>query len=188
MSGPSYKRYRRHNKVYELPKELRDGLDERLADTSITYVEISAWLAEAGYEISKSTIGRYALESRQLAGRLLETQAKVRELVKVAKGQDDEALTEGALQIAVGKLTERIALVEEELDELPPEKAIDLMIKLARAKAYKDKVYADLRGEYDRAYAAFKEAVYAELNDSHPEIVHVLIGLASGTLGRIGQD
>lgn len=184
-----YKKYRKHNKVYELPEEIREEVDRRLMDTSITYSDISAWLAEEGYLISKSTIGRYALETKQLAHRLMETQTRVREMMKIAKNtQDDELLTEGALQIAVGKLSEKIALIEDELDKLPPEKAIDLMIKLSRAKAYKDKVYAELRSEYDLAHKRFKEAVYAELEASHPEIVEQLIRIADETLGKVGQQ
>ena len=184
-----YKKYRKHNKVYELPEEIRDEVDRRLMDTSITYSDISVWLLNQGYEVSKSTIGRYSLETKQLANRLMETQTRVREMMKIAKNtQDDELLTEGALQIAVGKLSEKIALIEEEMDDLPPEKAIDLMIKLSRAKAYKDKVYADLRGEFDLAHKRFKEAVYAELEASHPEIVEQLIRIADETLGKVGQS
>ncbi len=191
MTGTGgYKRHRKHNKVHDLPQDVRDELDERLADTGITYVEIATWLEQEGYEISKSTIGRYALESRKLAGRLMETQVKMRELVKLVahSGQDDEALTEGAIQIATGKLTERIALIEEEMDDLPPEKAIDLMIKLSRAKAYKDKVYSDLRGEYERAYENFKAAFRAELADKYPDIVARLEEIANSTIGKVGQE
>lgn len=181
----SFKKYRKHNKVFGLPDELRKAVDEMLLDTSITYLDISLWLAEKGESISKSTIGRYALETKQLAHRLMETQVRVQELVKVAKNQDDEGLTEGALQMAVHKLTEKIALIEEDLDDLPPEKAIDLMIKLSRAKAYKDKVYADLKGEFDRAYEKFKESVYVELNETYPDVAAKLVEIADATLGKV---
>ena len=183
----TFKKYRKHNKVYSLPLPLRTEVDVRLMDTSITYTDISAWLLEEGHEVSKSTIGRYALETKKLASRLIETQTRVRELVKVAKHhqQDDESLTEGALQIAVGKLSEKIALIEEELDDLEPEKAIDLMIKLSRAKAYKDKVYADLRGEFERAYAAFKQSVYAELEKNHPDVAERLLEIADAALVKL---
>lgn len=182
----AYKKYRKHNKVFNLPEELRNAVDEMLLDTSITYQDISKWLAEKGEPVSKSTIGRYALETKQLAHRLMETQARVQELVKVAKyNQDDEGLTEGALQIAVHKLSERIALIEEELDDLPPEAAIDLMIKLSRAKAYKDKTYAVLKSEFERAYETFKESVYMELQEQHPEIANKLVEIAEETLGKV---
>jgi len=184
-----FKKYRKHNKVYDLPPELRTELDERLLDTGITYTEISAWLAQQDHVISKSTIGRYALETKQLAGRLIETQTRVRELVRVAKlNQDDDgSLTEGALQIAVGKLSEKIALIEEELDDMPPDKAIDLMIKLSRVKAYKDKVYADLRTEYENAYRQFRLSVFAEIELHHPDLAARLLEIADDTLGKVAD-
>lgn len=182
----TFKKYRKHNKVYSLPEEIRDEVDKMLLDTSITYQDISDWLRDEGEHISKSTIGRYALETKKLAGRLMETQVRVRELVKVARqNKDDEGLTEGALQIAVHKLTEKIALIEEELDDMAPGEAIDLMIKLSRVKAYKDKVYADLRGEYDQAYEKFKAAVYEELESEHPDVARKLAEIAEQTLGKV---
>lgn len=184
----TFKKYRKRSKIDELPEEIKNELDELLLDTRVTYTDISGWLKEQGYDISKSTVGKYALETKKLASRLLETQARVQELVKVARqNQDDEYLTEGALQIAVNKLSESIALIEEELEELPPDKAIELMIKLSRAKAYKDKVYAALRGEYETAYKKFKQMVYAELESDYPEIAEKLMAIANQTLGEVYQ-
>lgn len=182
----TFKKYRKRSKIDELPPEMKGELDELLLDTRVTYTEISDWLKGQGYEISKSTVGKYALLTKKLAIRLMETQARVQELVKVARhNQDDEGLTEGALQIAVNKLSENIALIEEELEELPADKAIELMIKLSRAKAYKDKVYAALRGEYETAYKKFKRLVYAELEAEYPEIAEKLIAIANQTLGEV---
>lgn len=182
----NFKKYRKHNKVFSLPDDLRKAVDEMLLDTSITYLDISKWLSEKGETVSKSTIGRYALDTKQLAHRLMETQARVQELVKVAKyNQDDEGLTEGALQIAVHKLSEKIALIEEDLDDLPPETAIDLMIKLSRAKAYKDKTYASLKGEYAVAFEKFKAMVYEELQAEYPDIAEKLVSIAENTVGKV---
>ena len=186
----TFKKFRKHNKVFDLPLPIRAELDSRLLDTSITYTDISQWLVELGQEISKSTIGRYALETKKLAYRLIETQTRVRELMKVAKQHQDEdgSLTEGALQIAVGKLSEKIALIEEELDDLPPEKAIDLMIKLSRVKAYKDKTYANLRLEYENAYRQFRASVFAEVEINHPDLAARLLEIADATLGKVADS
>lgn len=190
-----FRKYRKHNKVFELPLPVRAELDQRLMDTSITYTDISRWLAEEeGIVISKSTIGRYALETKKLASRLIETQTRVRELIKVAKHhQDDEALTEGALQIATGKLSEKIALLEDEIDEMEPERAIKLMIDIARTKAYKDKVYTDIKGEFDQAYEKFKEQIRADFFDvlgkDHPELLDRMMQIAdeakNGIKGKV---
>lgn len=182
----TFKKYRKRSKIDELPADIKAELDELLLDTSVTYTEISQWLKSQGCNISKSTVGKYALETKKLATRLIETQTRVQELVKAArKNQDDEGLTEGALQIAVGKLSEKIALIEEEMDDMEPEKAIELMIKLARAKAYKDKIYAALREEYETAYKKFKDMVYADLATEHPEIAEKLVDIANKTLGKV---
>lgn len=185
----TFKKFRKHNKVYDLPLPVRNELDSRLLDTGITYTDISTWLYEEGHEVSKSTIGRYALETKKLSYRLIETQARVRELMKVAKANQDEdgSMTEGALQIAVGKLSEKIALIEDELDEMDPKDAIDLMIKLTRAKAYKDNIYAGLRSEFEQAFKQFRESVFKEVADNHPDIAARLMEIADSTMGKFKE-
>lgn len=184
----TFKKYRKRSKVHGLPPDIRAEVDEMLSDINVKYSDICKWLAEEGYPISHSAIGRYALESKQLAARLIETQARVQELMKVARKQpDDGALTKGALQIAAGKLAERIALIEEELDDLPPELVIDLMVKLSRTEAYKTKIYAALRNEYEQAYERFKASVYTELEANYPEIAERLVEIANETLGKVGE-
>ena len=44
----------------ELPEEIRQQVDVMLVDTSNTYLSISLKLKDMGYEVSKSSIGRYA--------------------------------------------------------------------------------------------------------------------------------
>lgn len=184
-----FKKYRKHNKVFGLPLPIRAEVDQQLMDTSITYTDISNWLAEEGHLISKSTIGRYALETKKLASRLIETQTRVRELIKVAKQlPESEALTEGAIQIATGKLSEKIALYESELDELEPEKAIKLMLDIARTKAYKDKVYADLRGEFEQAYEQFKAEIHRTLTQDYPELLEQILQIADAAQERLKEQ
>lgn len=59
-------------KVDELPEEVRRQVDVMLVDTSNTYYHISEELKAMGYEISKSSIGRYALRTSSATQRLLE--------------------------------------------------------------------------------------------------------------------
>lgn len=48
------------SKIDELPEDLRMKVDVMLADTSNTYEYISQFLKGEGYDISKSSVGRYA--------------------------------------------------------------------------------------------------------------------------------
>lgn len=172
-----FKKYRKHNKVYELPKDMKEELDDMLRDTSISYVQMSEYLKEQGYDISKSTIGRYALETHKLANKLMEAQSQVAELVKMAKQEDGENITEGAMQIATVKLTEKIAMLDTEIDEMDAGEAIKLITNLSRSKAYKDKVYDQLRNKYELVYEAFKKEIKEALS-SDPDLRDRLIQIA----------
>ena len=64
-------RTRVSSKIDELPEALRVKVDVMLADTSNTYEYISQYLKQEGYEISKSSVGRYAMRSNTATQRLL---------------------------------------------------------------------------------------------------------------------
>ncbi len=182
-----YKKYRKHNKIYELPDEVKRTVDDMLLDTSITYSQISEYLKGMEYDISRSTIGRYALETHKLANKLIETREQVRELVRLAKDESGENLAEGAIQIATNKLTEKIAMAEEEIDDMDITDAIKLTSTIARTKAYKDKVYSELKSDYEKATEQFKKLVYKEL-EQYPEIIEKLAEIADKTLGAISNN
>ena len=169
-----YKKYRKYNKIISLPDEIKKELDIMLSDTANTYMDISDWLKDKGFDISKSTVGRYALETHKLSTKLLEARTQVNELVRLAKeDKDSENITEGAMQIATVKLTEKIAYL-----------AIKLITSISRTKAYKDKVYAKLKSEYEEAYKNFKNAISEELK-SHPDLLERLIKITDNTVSKL---
>ena len=176
-----YKKYRKYNKVNSLPDSVKNELDVMLSDTSNTQMEISEWLKEKGFDISKSTVGRYALETHKLSTKLLEARTQVNELIRLAKeDKDSENITEGAMQIATVKLTEKIAYLEEEIEDMDASDAIKLITSISRTKAYKDKIYAKLKGEYEDAYKNFKAAISEELK-GYPDILEKLMKITDNT-------
>ena len=180
-----YKKYRKYNKIVSLPDEIKKELDIMLSDTANTYMDISEWLKDKGFEISKSTVGRYALETHKLSTKLLEARTQVNELVRLAKeDKDSENITEGAMQIAAVKLTEKIAYLEEEIESMDASDAIKLITSISRTKTYKDKVYAKLKSEYEEAYKNFKNAISEELKN-HPDLLERLIKITDNTVSKL---
>ena len=57
--GDKRSKQRISSKIDELPEDLRMKVDVMLADTSNTYEYISQFLKGEGYDISKSSVGRY---------------------------------------------------------------------------------------------------------------------------------
>ena len=74
--GEKRNKQRINSKIDELPEDLHTKVDVMLADTSNSYEYISQFLKQEGYEISKSSVGRYATRSNKAMQRLLEAQAQ----------------------------------------------------------------------------------------------------------------
>lgn len=185
MMEKEYKKFRKNNKINSLPNDIKKELDIMLSDTSNTYIQISQYLKDNGYDISKSSVGRYALQTHKLSTKLLEARSQVNELVRLAKeGKDSENITEGAMQIAAVKLTEKIAYLEEEIESMDASDAIKLITSISRTKAYKDKIYAKLKSEYEEAYKNFKNAISEELK-SHPDLLERLIKITDNTVAKL---
>lgn len=55
-----HRRRRRQSKLLRLDTDLREKVDEMISSGRYTYVEITEYICDAGYQVSKSAVGRYA--------------------------------------------------------------------------------------------------------------------------------
>lgn len=140
-------------KIDELPQGIRERVDVMLADTRNTYWDVSGYLKDQGYEISKSAVGRYAMRSNKAAQRLMEAQAKTAALVNVVKKNPEADYTEAGMMLMMDGLINRIATADEEWDVLPLDKVGRLIASLSRTKIYKDRVKQDMKDKADLAFA-----------------------------------
>ena len=140
------------SKIDELPEDLRMKVDVMLADTSNTYEYISQFLKGEGYDISKSSVGRYATRTNNAMQRLLEAQAQTDRLLQVVKENPEADYTEAAILLTMNGLLNKVATAEEEFNEMPLDKAGRLIASLSRTKVYKDRVKQDMRRKADIAF------------------------------------
>ena len=140
------------SKIDELPEGLRTKVDVMLADTSNTYEYISQFLKGEGYDISKSSVGRYATRTNNAMQRLLEAQAQTDRLIQVVKENPEADYTEAAILLTMNGLLNKVATAEEEFNEMPLDKAGRLIASLSRTKVYKDRVKQDMRRKADIAF------------------------------------
>ena len=140
------------SKIDELPEDLRMKVDVMLADTSNTYEYISQFLKGEGYDISKSSVGRYATRTNNAMQRLLEAQAQTDRLIQVVKENPEADYTEAAILLTMNGLLNKVATAEEEFNEMPLDKAGRLIASLSRTKVYKDWVTQDMRRKADIAF------------------------------------
>ena len=152
MIGDKRTKQRITSKIDELPEDLRMKVDVMLADTSNTYEYISQFLKGEGYDISKSSVGRYATRTNNAMQRLLEAQAQTDRLIQVVKDNPEADYTEAAILLTMNGLLNKVATAEEEFNEMPLDKAGRLIASLSRTKVYKDRVKQDMRRKADIAF------------------------------------
>ena len=151
--GDKRSKQRISSKIDELPEDLRMKVDVMLADTSNTYEYISQFLKGEGYDISKSSVGRYATRTNNAMQRLLEAQAQTDRLIQVVKENPEADYTEAAILLTMNGLLNKVATAEEEFNEMPLDKAGRLIASLSRTKVYKDRVKQDMRRKADIAFS-----------------------------------
>ena len=150
--GDKRNKQRITSKIDEIPEDLRMKVDVMLADTSNTYEYISQFLKGEGYDISKSSVGRYATRTNNAMQRLLEAQAQTDRLIQVVKENPEADYTEAAILLTMNGLLNKVATAEEEFNEMPLDKAGRLIASLSRTKVYKDRVKQDMRRKADIAF------------------------------------
>ena len=104
MSKTERRRTRVSSTIDRLPDDIKGRLDLKLTDTANTYEELSAWLKEEGYEISKSAIGRYAIRSTQAAQRVAETLQRTQVIAQAVEAHPDLDYTKAASMVLMDGL------------------------------------------------------------------------------------
>ncbi|MBZ9574405.1 DUF3486 family protein [Modicisalibacter sp. MOD 31.J] len=109
------------SKVFDLPPEVREELNERLVSTGFQgYSALAEWLSERGYNVSRSSVHRYG---QDLQEEFEEAMGNVRKTTEMAKAMAD------AVEDDEGNLIDATArIVQEQL----------LRVSLALRKAEHD--------------------------------------------------
>ncbi len=182
------KRTRIRCKIDALPDDIKAMVHDMLADTRYTYLDISLALDELGYEISKSSVGRYALRQNAVVKRLTEVQEQTRLLVEAVKDNPDVDYTEASMRMLITSLTEKIATAQEEFDKMDLAEAGRLIVSLSRTKVYKDRVKAEIEKRAKVALEYFKREIKAELAGKEPELMKRLIEVADRVADRLMEE
>jgi hypothetical protein len=122
------------SKVLGLPASLRSELERLLADqTHGGYEALSAWLAERGYQISKSSLHRY---DQKLQRSLAAIRASTEAARLIAQASPDEADEHSAavIRMVQSALFDAMLAVRE-AEDADPAQQVKLLTHAARAVA-----------------------------------------------------
>lgn len=183
--GRKRERTRVCSRMDELPDDIRVQVEAMLLDRTISYKEIADWCTEAGYEISKSSIGRYAQRTGRAAMRLQYVRENANAIIAAMKEHRGLELSDAANALVmdnlIGALSEASA---EDYSEIPLPKLIELTLKNQRNAVYKERMV--------RAYAKdveeIRRALMAELTaqvQGNPELLAQLEAASQAAADKV---
>ncbi|ACL72726.1 putative bacteriophage protein [Thioalkalivibrio sulfidiphilus HL-EbGr7] len=127
----------KRSKVFELPQDVREELNEKLVATGFQgYEALAGWLAERGFQVSRSSVQRYGSELQAEFEAAMGDVRKTTEMAKAFTEGDDDA--KGSLVDATARIVQEqllritIALRKAEHE---PEKAAKYMASVTHALA-----------------------------------------------------
>jgi len=185
--GKERERNRIKSRIDELPEEIVQLINERLADVTYGYIEIAEEVTEMGYEISKSSIGRYALRQNKAASRLKEACEVTKVLVETMKQNNGLEASEAASMILVNQLTQRLANAQEEFDSMPLDKAGRLIVALQRSAVYKEKFKLEYKKGIKAAADQIKVELKKELN-LQPDLLEKINQLVNNVSSKLESE
>lgn len=142
MTEETNKKTRRHGKVHELPPEVRKEVDLLLTEPGTTYEDVAAFLKGKGFDISKSSIGRYGKDFLSTYQRLRVVEDQSRALI--SEVGDGIVLDEAAGKLMAQKIIELLMRDGGVDSRSLPKHAIGLAA-IIKANLSREKLKQDLK-------------------------------------------
>lgn len=146
------RRTRTNSKINQLPEEVRYELIDQIKDVSITYEEISEWLNELGYDISRSAVGRFALQINETAKRVSDSIEQTLALTKAIERNPELDYSSAPRLLMLQGLTQRVSTADNDFLEMPLDKAGRLISSLGKDELRKLKNNQEKKSKMEIAY------------------------------------
>lgn len=156
-------------KMYQLPKDILQGVNERLVNCNMSYTDIRAWLAEKGYKVSQASLSRYAFKVFEAAQRIADDLEKTKAVIDFIGRNPDLDTTEATSAILKSGLLQKISSAEEEFNDMPIEKAGRLFVQLSKAEADRKRTAAAVKRKAELALEEMEEELLSTIKH-HPDL------------------
>lgn len=161
---------RSDSKMYQLPKEVLDQVNDFLLDENMKYSDIQHWLeTEHSMKISLSSISNYAVKIYQAAQRVSDDLERTKFFIDYIGDKSELDASRATTAILKSGLLQKIATAEEEFNEMPVEKAGRLLVELNRTEIARERLELDYKNKMQLAFKAFESNIMKEVK-KYPEI------------------
>lgn len=161
---------RSDSKMYQLPKDVLNQVNDLLLNENMKYSDIQHWLeTEHGTKISLSSISNYAIKIYKAAQRVADDLERTKYFIDFIGNKSEVDASKATTAILKSGLLQKIATAEEEFNEMPVEKAGRLLVELNKAEIARERLELDYKKKMQLAFEAFECNIMDEVK-KYPEI------------------
>ena len=166
------KRNRKRGKIDKLPQSLREAVDMMVQNPAeYTYRDIVNFIRDNGFEVSPSSVARYAKGLNAKLEDVMLISESFRAINDELQKYPEIDTTEALCRMTAYKMLEAVqAMSPEQLKESDPLKLVNNVAPLVRALSYKSDMAQKGRELKDIAYEAIKEEIFEDMRNTDPEL------------------
>lgn len=188
MEKEKIRKPRSDSKMYQLPKEVMNQVNDMLLNENMKYSDIQYWLeTEHGFKISLSSISNYAIKIYRAAQRVSDDLERTKFFLDFIEDKSDVDTSKATTAILKSGLLQKIATAEEEFNELPIEKAGRLLVELNRTELAEKRLELDYKNKMVLAFEAVQDDLYRTMKQE-PELNQKLIQVLKEFKERMKLD
>ena len=164
------KKNRKHSIIDGLPTDLKEAVEEMIKD-NFTYREIVEYIRKQGFEISQSSVQRYASSLNETLQSLRLAQENFRAVMEETEKYKNLDVTDGILRLLSNQVFQNINnLSEEQMNDIDFETLMKNAVALTRAIAYKKKIDVDTQSVLENGMEQFQSALYETMAAESPDL------------------
>lgn len=164
------KKNRKHSKIDGLPDNLKDAVEEMIKD-NFTYRDIVEYIRKQGFEISQSSVQRYASSLNATLQSLRLAQENFRAVMEETEKYKNLDVSDGILRLLSNQIFQNINnLSEEQMNDVDFETLMKNAVALTKAIAYKKKIDVDTQSVIESGMEQFQSVLYETMAAERPEL------------------
>ena len=162
------KKNRKHSKIDSLPNDIKEAVEEMIK-SDFTYREIVDYIKNQGFEISQSSVQRYASGLNETLQSLRMAQENFRAVMEETEKYKNLDVSDGILRLLSNQVFQNINnMSEDRMNDVNFETLMKNAVALTKAIAYKRKIDVDTKTVLENGMEEFQTAIYEAMAQERP--------------------
>ena len=168
------KKNRKHSKIDSLPNDIKEAVEEMIK-SDFTYREIVSYIKNQGFEISQSSVQRYASGLNETLQSLRMAQENFRAVMEETEKYKNLDVSDGILRLLSNQVFQNINnMSEDRMNDVDFETLMKNAVALTKAIAYKKKIDVDTKTVLENGMEEFQTAIYEAMAQERPDLYREL--------------